>query len=143
MSLNSLGETGFTKETRFGNFENQTPKGGILLPCLLFHALLCSYLLMRLSCFVYRFQSRWNARIIPRILGFFLKSSWVVYMCFLFMGKLSRTCSIDSCWRLYTLLLCVFTNDSYTLVQYRGSCMIQYSWYLERLMDYIVCGLYV
>ena len=56
------------------------PKGGILLPCLLFHALLCSYFLMRLSCFVYRFQSRWNAIFIARILGFSLKSSRV-YLC--------------------------------------------------------------
>src|SRR3954467_11719211 len=61
---------------------------------------------------------------------------------FLVHGKLPRTCSIDSCWRLYPLLLCVFTNDSYTLVQYRCSCVIQYLGYLERLMDYIICGLY-
>ena len=45
--------------------------------------------------------------------------------------------------KIYTSLICISIYDSYMLVSITScSCMIQYLWYLEKLVDYIVYGLY-
>ena len=88
------------------------------------------------------FQSRWNARIIARILGRY----W---------NRHEKYICVSCLWANFHVIILLVLVEDYTPSCYVPShlihkfsfdifcsCMIQYFWYLEKLMDYIVYGLY-